>query len=351
MRLPRRTPHTPSPAPRPLRTALAVTAVLALGAAGLTACSGGSSSGDADNADLRIVASTAVWGSVAQRVIDDGTDAGSDLHVTVSTVLSGTDGDPHEYEATAKDIATIRDADIVVGNGAGYDNWLTDNAPSEAEVITAGLPAEGHDHGDDTDHNDADHDHDDHDHDGDATNPHVWFDLTLVEHFADHLAQYLHSIDDSFPDRATGVTEDLAEATERLDDLPAANVLLTEPVALDILDGTKLTDVTPAGFAHATLTESEPSAADLAAARDLIADGTVDVLVTNNQAQTPASTRLTEAAKDKGLYRKDAVVNVNESPDNGQDYFGYLDALVTALEKATGTDTDATADATEDATA
>lgn len=357
MRLPRR-------APRPLRTALAASAALTLGAAGLTACSGGSDTRSADNADLRIVTSTAVWASVAQRVIDDAEDAGSDLDVSVSSVLSGTDGDPHEYEATAKDIATIRDADIVLGNGAGYDNWLTDNAASDAEIITAAPTAEG----------DGDHDHGDHGDDSaaaraaaestgaadaagtdaadaDAMNPHVWFDLMLVEHFADHLAQYLHSVDDSFPERATGVTDDLAEVKDRLDALPAADVLLTEPVALDILTGTKLTDVTPAGFAHATLTESEPSAADLASARDLIDDGTVDVLVTNNQAQTPASTRLTEAAKDKGLYRKDAVVNVNESPDNGQSYFDYLDALVSGLEKATGVDTDDTdTDATAAAT-
>lgn len=299
-------------------TALAGTATLTLG---LASCSGGSDDPAADNADLKIVASTAVWGSVAQRVIDDAKDAGSDLDVTVSTILSGTDGDPHEYEATAKDISAIRDADVVLGNGAGYDTWLTDNAASDAEVITAAPVAEGHDHGDEHDHGD--------------TNPHVWFDLTAVNEFADHLAGYLHSVDGSFPDHADTVSDDLSKVTDRLKALPASEALLTEPVAADLLKGTKVTDVTPEGFAHATLNESEPSAADLSAARDLVTDGTVDILITNAQAQTPASTQLVDAAKDKGLTDRHAVINVNESPDNGQSYFDYLDNVVSALEKAT----------------
>ncbi|MGP5298772.1 metal ABC transporter solute-binding protein, Zn/Mn family [Corynebacterium variabile] len=329
MRSPRLTPrHTPR---RTLRTALAGAAAVAL-TIGVTACSGGSSDADADNADVKIVASTAVWGSIAEQVVDDATDAGSTLDVSVSTILSGTDGDPHEYEATARDIADIRDADVVLGNGAGYDNWLTDNAASDAEVITAAAPGEEHVHDHGTDE-DADYDH------GDA-NPHVWFDLDTVREFADNLASYLHSVDESFPESATGVTGDLDEVSARLDKLPAAKLLFTEPVALDLINGTALTDVTPEGFADAVLTESEPSAADLASARDLIADGGVDVLVTNSQSQTAASTQLVNAAKDAGLTENDAVINVNESPDNDQSYMDYLDAVVSGLEKATGDDTE-----------
>lgn len=308
------------------RTALAGAATLTL-MLGVTACSGGSGDADADNADLNIVASTAIWGSIAQEIVDDAKDAGSDLDVSVSTILSGTDGDPHEYEATAQDIATIRDADIVLGNGAGYDNWLTDNAASDAEVITAAPTAAGHDHGD--------HDHGDSDHGDDDTNPHVWFNLPLVAQFADNLSSYLHGKDASFPATADSFTAEITDATDRMKALPAANVLLTEPVAALLLNGTKLTDVTPPAFAHATLEESEPSAADLAAARDLVSDGTVNVLITNAQAETAAAGQLTDAAKDKGLTKKDAVVNVNESPDNGQSYVDYLDALVSSLEKAT----------------
>jgi len=318
-------------------TALSGAATLTLGTLGLAACSGGSDDAPADNSDLQIVASTAVWGSVAQRVIDDAKDAGSNLDVTVSTILSGTDGDPHEYEATAKDISTIRDADLVLGNGAGYDTWLTDNASSDAKVITASPVTEGHDHedGEHDEHSAEGHDHEDGSVEEGETNPHVWFDLSAVQHFADDLAKYLHGVNDSFPDNASKVSDDLNKVTDRLKALPATDALLTEPVAADLLKGTKVTDVTPEGFAHATLNESEPAAADLAAARNLVTDGTVKVLITNTQSQTPASSQLLDAAKDKGLSEKNAVINVNESPDNGQSYFDYLDAVVSSLEKAT----------------
>ena len=325
MRSPRLAPRRTQ---RTLRATLAGAAAVTL-ALGITSCSGGSTDADADNADLKIVASTAVWGSIAEQVVNDATDAGSTLDISVSTILSGTDGDPHEYEATARDIADIRDADVVLGNGAGYDNWLTDNAASDAEVITAAEPGEAHDHDHGTDEN-ADHDHDHGD-----TNPHVWFNLDTVREFADNLASYLHSVDESFPDSATGVTEDLDEVSARLDKLPAAKLLFTEPVALDLIAGTALTDASPEGFADAVLSESEPSAADLAAARDLVVDGGVDVLVTNSQSQTAGSTQLVNAAEDAGLTKIDAVINVNESPDNNQSYMDYLDKVVSDLEKAT----------------
>jgi zinc/manganese transport system substrate-binding protein len=326
---------------RVFRTATALTGAAAL-TLGLAACSSDSDDNAADNGDIHIVASTAIWGSVAQRVIDDAKNDGSDLDVSVDTILSGTDDDPHEYEATAQDISKIRDADVVVGNGAGYDNWLTDNASDGAEVITADQVTEGHDHdhgdsdgGDDHADEHADDHADDHGEAGEA-NPHVWFNLMLVEHFADHLAQYLHSKDDSFPDRATGVSDDLGKVTDRLKKLPDANAVLTEPVAADLLDGTKVRDVTPEGYAHAALDESEPSAADISAARDLITDGKATILITNAQSQSPAASQLSQAAKDKGLDKDNGVINVNETPDNGQTYFDYLDNTVSSLEKATG---------------
>lgn len=303
----------------------------------LSACSGGSTDQPADNADLHIVASTAIWGSIAQRIIDDATAEGSTLDITVDSIVSGTNGDPHEYEATAHDIAAIRNADIIVGNGAGYDTWLTDNAASDAKIITAAPRTEAHDHGTE----DHDHDAEGHDHAHEVSNPHVWFDLDRVEHFADQLADYLHGVDASFPDHAVNVTTELTKVRERLSALPSSTALLTEQVAAPLLTGTKVRDITPEGFSRATLNETEPSAADLSAARDLITDGKTDILITNAQSQTPASTQLTTAAKDKDFSDRDAIVNVNESPDDGQSYFDYLDNVVSSLEKATGVDSDA----------
>ena len=41
----------------------------------------------------------------------------------VTTIIQGADVDPHEYEPTPADNAKFLDADLVVMNGLGYDEW------------------------------------------------------------------------------------------------------------------------------------------------------------------------------------------------------------------------------------
>ncbi|HIW90640.1 MAG TPA: zinc ABC transporter substrate-binding protein [Candidatus Corynebacterium avicola] len=333
---------------RHLRGITALTGAGAL-ALSLTSCAGGSDDSSADNGGIRIVASTSTWGDLAQQVVDDAEEeSGTDLDITVDTILSGTDDDPHAYEATARDIATIRDADVVVGNGAGYDNWLTDNAGDDSEVITAAPLAEAHDHshedGEDGEEGEEEaHDHaeddasdesDGHDH-GDSLlageeNPHVWLDMDVVTGFADSLAAHLNTLDESIPAEATGVTEMAEGFTERIQALPHAHVILTESVAAKLLDGSEVHDVTPEGFARSVLNEGEPSVADLSSTRDLVTGGEADALITNRQSESQSSERLSDAAEDADV----PVVNVNETPDTDQDYEGYVDTLISDLEEA-----------------
>lgn len=300
----------------------------------LSSCAGGSDDSAADNGDIRIVASTSTWGDLAQQVVDDAEDAAdTELGITVDTILSGTDDDPHVDEATARDISTIRDADVVVGNGAGYDNWLTDNANDDAEVITAAPLAEGHNHGDGDEH---DHDHGDDGHGSSIlaseSNPHVWLDMGVITGFADSLAAHLNSLDDTVPAEATGVTEMADGFTERIQALPHAHVILTESVAGLLLDGSEVHDITPEGFARTVLNEGEPSVADLSATRDLITDGEVDTLISNRQSQSQSSDRLSDAAEDADV----PVVNINETPGADQDYEDYVDTVISDLEEALG---------------
>ena len=126
-------------------------------ALGVTACAGGSDDSAADGDKIKLVASTSIWGSIAEDITEGRDD------VEVTTILSSKDDDPHEYEATARDIATVKDADIVVANGAGYDNWLTDNVEEGTPLVTAQPLAEAHHHHHGDEHGEE-HAHDEHDH-------------------------------------------------------------------------------------------------------------------------------------------------------------------------------------------
>lgn len=320
-------------------------------ALGVTACAGGSEDSAADGDKIKLVASTSIWGSIAENITEGNDD------VEVTTILSSKDDDPHEYEATARDIAAVKDADIVVANGAGYDNWLTDNVEEGTPLVTAQPLAEahhhgdeghdhghdhghgedaehdeheghGHEHGDEHEHSDE-HSHEGHDHGG--ANPHVWFDLDVVSEFEQKLSAELHKLNSDIPESNEDVTKKTDELKQRIEKLSGKNVILTESVAAELVDDSELKDITPEGFAHSVNNESEPSAADLAATRQLITDKKADILITNEQSETPAAEQLTDAAKEAGI----KVVNVNETPDEGQDYFEYADALIKQLEEAT----------------
>lgn len=298
----------------------------------LAACAtGGSSDTPADDGSIQVVASTSIWGSVAQEVTAAGKDKAGDKNsddaaraVTVSSILTSKSDDPHEYEATAVDLARINAADLVVGNGAGYDNWLTDHVPANTPVVTAADISE-HDHAHGHDH---EHGHK-HDHEQ-SVNPHVWFDMKAVSSFASAVADKIHQIDASAPADATPVIEKTTSYTKRIKALKGANVVVTEPVIGYLIQDSKLKNVTPAGFARAIANEAEPSAADIAATRQLIANGKADILITNTQAQTPAAKQLIAAATKRGI----AIININETPDEGQSYFDYVEAVLSALEAA-----------------
>ena len=329
---------------------------------GLAACAeGGSQDNPAENTEFKVVASTPVWGDIAKAVIESVD--GAEKTFSVETIMENKDDDPHGYEATAADIAKAKSADLIAANGAGYDNWLTDNA-DDAPIVSA-LPLaaahthdhgeddhgrdhdhEGHDHGHeghdheghnhDHDHGDDEHahehDHEGHDHDS-GQNPHAWLDMDIVNAFADNLAAQLHELDEDFTaelDEDAEIKEKTASYTERMKKLPAKKVMLTESVAEAIVEDSSLGNITPESFAKAVAREAEPSAADLAAAKKLITDGKLDVLITNEQAQTPATEELTKAAKDKNV----ATVNVNETPDRGTTYFDYVDDILKQLENA-----------------
>lgn len=350
--------------PRKTKRSAAIAGALAL-IAGLSACSeGGSPDAEADNAEFKVVASTPIWGDIAKEVI--GSVDGADKTFSVETIMENKDDDPHGYEATAVDIAAARSADIIAANGAGYDNWLTDNA-EDAPIVSA-LPlaeAHTHDHGehahgahahaeehrhgqhaDDHGHGPhhgqpaGEHHHgphaDDHDHGhhhGSGQNPHAWLDMDIVNAFADNLASQLHELDADFPatlGKDSGIKEKTASYAERMKKLPAKKVLLTESVAEAIVEDSNLTDATPEPFAKAVAREAEPAAADLAAAKKLITSGEIDVLITNEQAQTPAAEELVKAAEKGDI----TIVNVNETPEQGDTYFDYVDEILNQLEGA-----------------
>jgi hypothetical protein len=124
------------------------TAGLAVTALALTGCA----STPAESADgtVQVVASTNVYGDIAQQI-------GGDL-VSVTSFITSAAQDPHSYEASAQDQLALSKADIVIENGGGYDPFIDTlmNAAGNDEVaVINATEASGLLEGDDHSHDEG----------------------------------------------------------------------------------------------------------------------------------------------------------------------------------------------------
>ncbi|NJL53791.1 zinc ABC transporter solute-binding protein [bacterium] len=119
---------------------------------------------------LQIVGSHSILTDVITNVAGDVADV---------TSVMPRGADPHSFQPTPSDLTALADADVVFINGMFFEEGLLEaieNAGDDMNIVTASscveiiaFGSEGHDHGDDHDHEGDDHDHegDDHDHEGD----------------------------------------------------------------------------------------------------------------------------------------------------------------------------------------
>src|SRR2546428_809527 len=100
--------------------------------AGLLLASCGTPAGGSGTGTLQLIAGENFWGSIAAQL------GGS--HVSVTSILSNPNTDPHDYESSATDARAFATADYVVLNGAGYDDWgqklLSANPSQNRKVFT-----------------------------------------------------------------------------------------------------------------------------------------------------------------------------------------------------------------------
>ncbi|NLE79333.1 MAG: zinc ABC transporter solute-binding protein [Rhodococcus sp.] len=297
-----------------------------------------------DDGKLTVVASTNVWGSVAQAI------AGDEIEVT--SIIDEPSADPHSFETSPLQAAKISDASLLVYNGGGYDGFVDDileAAGPGGETVNAfelmeGIHAE-HDHGhseeQDTESDHAGHDHEGHQHEGHqhgAVNEHVWFDVPTVDAAATAIADKLAELDpagaDGYRARAEAFHADLQEITAITDGIAAAHpgvpVAQTEPLAHYLLESVGARDLTPEDFTSAIEEGNAPAPAAIADTRRILTDKQVRVLIYNVQTQD----RVTQDIRSTAEAASIPVVEVTETLPEGQDYIQWQTANATALAEA-----------------
>ncbi len=329
-----------------LALALASVAALTLAGCSSTPASG---EGGGDGA-IQVVASTNVYGDIAAQIGGD--------RVDVTSIITSVTQDPHSYEATARDRLTVRDADLVIENGGGYDAFVETllQDASDPHVITAvefshdypgnevhddhaddesATEGEGDEH--DHDHGEEEGDHAGHDH-IEGFNEHVWFDPHTMIHVVEAIADELTELDpdgaDDFAANAAELTSDLegfeADLETLKTDAPDVNVFMTEPLPGYLAAAAGFTDLTPDGFAESVEEGTDVAPAVLLESLNVIASGQVTALLTNAQTGGAETDRVEKAADEAGV----PVVAFTELLEDGSSYSEWMRDAIQSLAAA-----------------
>ena len=294
---------------------LVVGVVLAAGASTLAACgSPGGTTSAAGHGPVRIVAGQSQYGDVAAQV--------GGKYVTVSSIMSNPDTDPHTYEVSPVVANEISAAQIVIQNGLGYDEFMDKveaATPSPARQVISvqhllGLP-------------------------DDTPNPHLWYQPRTMPAVAERLASDLSGLEPAhaayFAANAARFVASLAPWLAAIAAFRGAHTgataATTEPVADYLLGAMGIVNLTPFRFQADVMNGTDPSPQDITLENHLLSSHRAQVFCYNQQVVDPLTTAIRHAAQAAGV----PVVAVYETmPTPGYHYQSWMLAEVHAIEAA-----------------
>lgn len=296
--------------------------LIAIATASLLALSGCSNVAEpnrwsAGHGEIKIVASTNVWGSVANLVAGD--------LATVDAIIYNANQDPHSYELTARDQLLISEADIVIMNGGGYDDFIQtaiDSDPTPAITVDAFMAS-----GDD-----------------ETRNEHIWYDVDQVGDVAAVIGAAIESIDESktyqVEERVADFRAKLAERKDKLDkhrallqvayvSLEQLSVFMTEPLPYYLVEDAGYIDATPKDFSEAIEEDRDVPPAVMKEATDLLKRAGVGAILLNSNTQTTQISTLITVNKDIPVLGFSELLI--QDPDTFEYDGGYFEMLDYAI--------------------
>ncbi len=284
-------------------------------------------------APLKVVASFTIVGDLAGQV------GGDDVSVTT---LVKADGDAHVFQPTPNDAKALKEADVIIINGLGFEGWMSrliESSGTKAPVITASKgiaktlimreeEEEGH----------SGHEH----HHHDSTDPHAWQSLSNGRVYAKNIAAALQKADavnaKNYAERAAKLDAELAAldawVKKEIATVPAEKrrVITTHDAFGYFADAYQVTFLAPTGFS----TDDEPSAKEMKQLIQQIKSGKTRALFFENMSNPNVIKQLaTEAGAVVGpaLYA-DALSSAAGNAPTYQAMFKYnVTALVKAMQQ------------------
>ncbi|MGD0477938.1 MAG: zinc ABC transporter substrate-binding protein [Nitrososphaerales archaeon] len=232
---------------------------------------------------IQVVAAENFWGSLVSQL--GGT------HVNVLSIVSNPNADPHEYEGDVADARAIADANLVIVNGAGYDDWAlqliaASNTPNQAvlnvqELINQSITA----------------------------NPHFWYSPYYVNDTVKAMYKDLVCIDSTdtayYKQQYVALNASLGVYNERIGEIEqqfaGTHVASTESIFVYLANATGLDLVSPPAFMEAVSEGSDPPTQSLVQFQQELQNGSVSMLVYNEQTVTPLTQSIVTLAAENNV--------------------------------------------------
>lgn len=279
----------------------------------LSACGGAPSTSQA-NAKIRVVAAENFYGDIASQL--------GGRAISVTSVLSDPSVDPHEYQSNVRTGLAVSRANLVIENGAGYDDWMDKilaAAPEEGRLLLTAyavapirLPE----------------------------NEHVWYSFTDIAAIAQAITADLKRLD---PADATTFERNLQTFKESLQPLEqklaavkakyqGTPVGLTETIYLYQAQQMGLDVLTPFAFEKAVAEGNDPPADTVMTMTDQINTHQIKALIYNAQTLTPITTNMQNLARAQHI----PTVPMTETMPQHKTYQTWMRDQLMQLETALG---------------
>lgn len=242
---------------------------------------------------LSIVAAENFYGGIAQRIAGNS--------VTVSCIMSNPNQDPHEFTTSAATAMAVANADIVIYNGLGYDDWMdkllaAQGKPGRIVIRVADLI--GARSGD---------------------NPHIWYDPRTMPALAARLAEILKQ-----PENLAAFQKEMNVVDSKIAEIKSAHsgtvVTATEPVFGYMASalGFKMENY---GFQLAVMNDTEISFQQASDFVKSLHEKSMKILFYNSQVTDPVTQSMREIAQKSGV----AVIGVTETqPPDAKSYVDWM---------------------------
>ena len=243
-------------------------------------------------------------------------------YVQASAIMSNPNTDPHSFEASIAVAREVSNAQLIVQNGIGYDDFMNSiesASPNSGRTVVnvqqlLKLP--------------------------DSTpNPHLWYDTATMPKVADAIAADLSAIQPShaayFRANAAAFTASLKPLTAAIASFksayPGTAVATTEPVADYLLTALGADNLTPWTFQADIMNGVDPSPQNVAVQRALFTGHKVRVFLYNQQVTDALTQSFITLAEQNHI----PVVGVYETmPVPGYDYQTWMRTEVQDLREA-----------------